>query len=91
MRQSHFQGCQIQTRQPMTRTEEGHGKTNDLPSSHLQAVDDRDSSTCGSEYSENNSDDEGVFADATQLTVEDQKNFFPLTNGKSETQVHIVL
>ncbi len=55
----------------MTRTEEGHVQTNDLASSDTEAADDRDNSTCGSEYSEHNSDDEGMFADEAQLTVED--------------------
>ena len=72
MRQSHFEGCQKQERRPMTRTEEGHVlQANDLASSDIDGADDRDYSTCGSESSERNSDDEGMFADEAQLTVED--------------------
>ena len=72
MRQSHFEGWQKNERQPiMTRSEEGHVEANDLASSDIEAADDRDYSTCGSESSERNSDDEGMFADEAQLTVED--------------------
>ena len=73
MRQSHFEGCQKNERQPiMTRSEEGHVQANAHASSDIEAAnEDWDDSPCGSEYSERNSDDEGMFADEAELTVED--------------------
>ena len=64
MRQSHFEGSQKNTHEPVTRTEEGHVQENAHASSDIEAAyEDWEDSPCGSEYSERNSDDEGMFAD----------------------------
>ena len=72
MRQSHFEGSQKNTHEPVTRTEEGHVQANAHASSDIEAAyEDLDDSPCGSEYSERSSDYESMFADEAELTVEE--------------------
>ena len=71
MRQSHFEGSQKNTHEPVTRTEEGHVQANAHASSDIESANDGDDSPYISEYSERSSDDDGMFADEAELTVEE--------------------
>ena len=72
MRQYHFQGSQNNTRPPIsTNTAEGHVLPDDLASWDIATEETYESTSTISEYSENNTGNDGMFAEEAQLTLED--------------------
>jgi hypothetical protein len=73
MRQYHFLGSQNETRPPISSNNaEGHVlASKDFASWEKATGDANDSTSSTSENSENNIDNDGMFAEETQLTLED--------------------